>query len=133
MLCDPDQASFELDLQREMNDLLCTNTAELAPRSAVLSTLKVLQAIWSFCRKRAPNWSILKFKSRLCPHGGQQIEGEHFWETYTPVVNWRTVCLVLILSILSDLKSRQVDYVNAFTQAPANCNIFMSIPASFTV
>jgi hypothetical protein len=66
MLCDPDQASFELDLQREMNDLLCTNTAELAPRSAVLSTLKVLQAIWSFCRKRAPNWSILKFKSRLC-------------------------------------------------------------------
>jgi hypothetical protein len=69
----------------------------------------------------------------LCPHGGQQIEGENFWETYAPVVNWHTVRLVLILSLLADLKSRQIDYVNAFTQAPADCDIFMSIPPGFIV
>jgi hypothetical protein len=95
--------------------------------------LKILQSIWSFRRKRAPDWSILKYKARNCPHGGQQIEGEHFWETYAPVINWRTVRLVLTLSLLSNLQSHQVDYVNAFTQAPADCDIFMNIPPGFIV
>jgi hypothetical protein len=133
MLRDPDRPSFELDMQREMSDLLRTNTVELSHRTAVPSGLKILSSIWSFRCKRAPDWSVLKHKSRLCPHGRQQIEGEHFWETYAPVINWRTVRLVLILSLHSDLKSRQTDYVNAFTQAPADCDIFMSIPAGFIV
>lgn len=49
------------------------------------------------------------------------------------MVNWRTVRLVLILSLLGNLHSRQIDYVNAYTQAPADCNVFMHIPAGFTV
>jgi hypothetical protein len=97
MLKDPDRPSFETDMQREVSDLLRTETVEITPRSIVpYSGLKILQAIWSFRHKRAPDWSIIKYKSRLCPHGGQQIEGEHFWETYSPVINWRTVRLVLI-------------------------------------
>jgi hypothetical protein len=43
------------------------------------------------------------------------------------------VRLVLILSLLGNLNIRQIDYVNAYTQAPADCDIFMSIPASFTI
>jgi hypothetical protein len=74
-------------MQREVSDLFRTNTVELVLRASVPLGLKILSAIWSFCRKRAPDWSILKHKSRICPHGGQQIEGEHFWETYAPVVN----------------------------------------------
>ena len=76
---------------------------------------------------------VLKYKARLCPHGGKQIEGENFWATYAPVVYWRTVRLALILSLLGNLKSRQIDYVNAYTQAPADCDIFMAIPAGFSV
>lgn len=120
-------------MQREVSDLFRTNTVELFLRASVPLGLKILSAIWSFRRKRAPDWSILKHKSRICPHGGQQIEGENFWETYAPVVNWQTVRLVLILSLLADLKSRQIDYVKAFTQAPADCDIFMSIPPGFIV
>jgi hypothetical protein len=133
MLKDPDRSSFESDMQRKVSDLLRTETIEITPRSIVPSGLKILQVIWSFRRKRAPDWSIIKYKSRLCPHGGQQIEGEHFWETYSPVINWRTVRLVLILSLLSNLQSHQVDYINAFTQAPADCDIFMNIPPGFIV
>jgi hypothetical protein len=133
MLRDSDRSEFEHDMRREMSDLLRTDTVEITHRKDVPFGLKILSVMWSFRRKRAPDWSILKHKARLCPHGGQQIEGEHFWETYAPVVNWRTVRLVLILSLLSDLQSRQIDYVNAFTQAPADCDIFMSIPAGFIV
>jgi hypothetical protein len=39
----------------------------------------------------------------------------------------------LILSLLSGLKSRQVDYVSAYTQAPLDCELYMTIPPGFIV
>lgn len=43
------------------------------------------------------------------------------------------VYLTLILSLLSGLKSCQVDYVSTYTLAPLDCELFLSIPACFTV
>ena len=118
---------------REVTDLLASSTLEVIPRHTIPSDNPPLQPIWSFRRKRAPYWSILKYKARLCPNGWKQIEGINFWETYAPVVSWRTVHLTLILSLLSGLKSRQVDYVSAYTQAPLDCELFMNIPPGFII
>ena len=41
-----------------------------------------------------------------------------YFDTYAPVVNWTTVRLLLILSIIMDLESVQVDYTAAFVHAP---------------
>jgi len=125
MLQDSDRKFFEQDMRREVQDLISTGTVTIVPRPSVASWIKPLQAIWSFRRKRAPDWSILKHKARLCPHGGMQEEGVNYWHTYAPVVNWRTVRLSLILSLLSGLKSRQVDYVAAYTQAPLDCELYI--------
>jgi hypothetical protein len=102
---DPDREHFELDMQCEMTDLLSTKTIELTHRSLVPSENKPLNPIWSFRHKRAPDWTVIKHRSRICPDGGKQIEGINFWATYAPVVSWRTVHLTLILSLLSGLKS----------------------------
>jgi hypothetical protein len=115
MIKDKDRLLFEEDMRREISDLLRTQTVELICKSSLSSAITVLPCIWSFRRKRAPDWKVLKYKARLCPHGGKQIEGENFWATYAPVVYWRTVRLALILSLLGNLKSRQIDYVNAYT------------------
>jgi hypothetical protein len=80
---------------------------------------------------RAPDWSIIKYKSRLCPKGSMQVEGVNFWATYAPVISWQTICLTLILSLLSGLTSHQVDYVSAYTQAPLDCDLYMNIPVGF--
>lgn len=130
---DPDRSSFEKDMRRELSDLVASDTVEITPRSSFPFGTRVLQAIWSFRQKRAPDWSILKHKARICPHDGEQVEGLNYWDTYAPAVSWHTVRLVLVLSLLADLKSRQIDYVNAFTQAPADCDIFMNIPIGFIV
>jgi hypothetical protein len=130
---DSDRAHFEEDMRREITDLFTSDTLELFPRSSVSPDNPPLQAIWSFCRKRNPDWTIAKHRYRICPNEGQQIEGINFWETYAPVVSWRTVRLTLILSLLSGLKSRQVDYVSAYTQAPLDCELFLNIPPSFTI
>jgi hypothetical protein len=133
MIHDPDCNHFEHDMRRERSDLFASDTLEVIPRSSIPSDNKPLQAIWSFRRKRRPDWTIAKYKARLCPHGGQQIEGINYWETYAPVVSWRTVRLTLVLSLLSGLKSRQVDYVSAYTQAPLDCELFLNIPPGFSI
>ena len=37
-----------------------------------------------------------------------------FFETFAPVVSWNTVRLMLILSLILNLATRQVDYTAAF-------------------
>jgi hypothetical protein len=133
MLWDTDKEHFKQDMRREITDLLASNTLEVIPCSSIPPDNKPLQAIWSFRRKRRPDWTIMKYKARLCPHGGQQVEGINYWETYAPVVSWRSIRLTLVLSLLSGLKSCQVDYVSAYTQAPLDCKLFLNIPPGYTV
>jgi hypothetical protein len=130
---DPDKAHFEADMVREVKDFFDNDCISIVPRSDLPPGHKPLCAIWSFRRKRAPDWSIVKYKSHLCPHGGQQIEGLNFWDTYAPVVSWRTIRLCLVLSLLSNMKTCQLDYVGAFPQADADCEVYMNIPGGFIV
>ena len=60
--------------------------------------------------------------------GSQQQYGINYWETYAPLVHWSTIRMVLVLFALLQLKSRQVDYTQAFPQAPLDDDVFMRIP-----
>jgi len=48
---------------------------------------KTIMSIWSFKRKRYPDGTLNKHKARLCAHGGMQMWGQNYWETYSPVVS----------------------------------------------
>jgi hypothetical protein len=55
-------------MEKEVKGLQDNNTFNIEERSSVPPHMKVIQAIWSFRRKRLPgDWSIQKWKSRLCP------------------------------------------------------------------
>jgi hypothetical protein len=120
-------------MRREVADLIASGSATIVRRDSMPANSKAVPTIWSFCRKRAPDWSIIKWKARLCPHGGKQIEGINFSETYAPVVTWSTTRLLLILSLITGMKSRQIDYIQAYTQAPVDCEVYMHIPAQLIV
>ncbi len=62
---------------------------------------KVLLLVWAMKRKRHILLrEVYKWKARLNAHGGQQEHGINFWETYSPVVNWFSIRLLLVISIL---------------------------------
>jgi len=54
--------------------------------------------------------------------------GHDYWETYAPVASWSTIRLMLILSSILGLHSRQVDYMQAFPQAELQDPVFLCIP-----
>jgi hypothetical protein len=77
---DPERPYLVADMQREVQDLLDNECIEVVPCSSMPSGDSSLPAILSFHFKHAPDWSITKWKSRLCPHSGKQIEGLNFWD-----------------------------------------------------
>ena len=90
----------------------------------------LLNAIWSYRQKRRPDGTLLKHKSRICADGSQQEDGVDYFddEIYSPVVQWSTVRLTLLLSSLLGLKSRQIDFIQAFPQAPLDDDVYIRIP-----
>jgi hypothetical protein len=93
----------------------------------------IIASTWAFKCKRYPDGLIKKFKARFCARGDQQIKGIDFFETYAPVVQWRTIRLMFILEILLGLKSKQGDITCAFLHADLEPgeNVYVDMPLGF--
>ena len=104
----------------------------LVPKHQVLKGTKVLDTVWSMQRKRQiESQEIYKWKARLNIHGGQQIHGINYWDTYTPVITWPVICFFFILSIIEHWKTQQLDFIMAFPQAPIQTLLYMNIPKGY--
>ncbi len=104
-----------------LNDL---DAWTLVPRTP---DMKVLPSTWAFKIKRYPVGLIRKLKSRICVMGNRQTDVDPF-ECYAPVVAWSTVHTMLILSVILNLHSVQVDYTSAFCQAKVHDKIYVMQP-----
>jgi hypothetical protein len=111
----PFQAEYWKAMQVELNtlvkDFYCWGLIPCTPY------MKVISSTWALKVKRYPNGSVKKFKARFCTHGNQQKEGIIFFETWSPVVQWSTIPIVMILAALGDWKSVQCDITEAFIHA----------------
>ena len=99
----------------------------MIPRSEI-GDAKTIKAIWAFKRKRLPDGSLLKHKARLNAHGGMQVYGENYWDTYAPVVNWISIRMMLTLSVIHELYTTSIDFTLTFPQAEVDTTIYMEIP-----
>ncbi len=71
---------------------------------------------------------LLKHKAKLNAHGGIQVYGENYWDTYTPVVNLIRICMMLRLSIIHNLYMTSINFTLAFPQADVETTIYMEVP-----
>jgi hypothetical protein len=133
MFKDQDAPKFIASQAPELKGLKDLDVFDIKPMSAKPRNARLLSSIWSYRRKRSPIGIILKYKARLCVDGSQQEFGRDFWETYAPMVSWSTIRLVLLLSTILNLKSRQVDYTQEFPQAPLEDPVYMRMPQGWYV
>ena len=54
-----------------------------------------------------------------------------FFETYAPVVQWSTVRALLVMSIVLNLATQQIDFSNAFCQADIDEEVYVEMPKDF--
>jgi hypothetical protein len=85
--------------------------------------------VWQFKRKRdLRTGAIKKHKARLCLDGSKQTKGVDFWETYAPVATWNSIRVLLIMSLTLGWHTKQLDYVQAFPQAPRETQLYTKLP-----
>ena len=126
-----DKDKFEEEMEKEMERFVTKESFEIKHYKEIPKGQHILNAVWTFKRKTTPSGQVYRHRSRLCVDGSRQEEGKDYNNTYSPVVNWTTIRLLFILSLIFDLKSRQVDYVQAFPQADLKEDVYMRIPAGF--
>jgi Reverse transcriptase (RNA-dependent DNA polymerase)/GAG-pre-integrase domain len=103
-------------------------------KSKIPQNARVLPAVWAMRRKRRVlDGAIYKWKSRLNVDGGKQIQGLDYWETYAPVTSWGTIRTILVLSIINQWEIMQLDFVQAYPQAPIQAEMYMALPKGFLV
>ena len=140
----PEKVGYFKATEKEIETLETKEAWEVVERSPWMN---VLPFTWAFHCKRYPDGSIRKLKARFCVRGDKQVEGVDYFVTNAPVVNWTTVRLMLILSIILGLHTVQVDYSAAFVHAPidqdplwntfsdevtAKNGVYVSMPRGFT-
>ena len=87
-----DWPQFQIAMQTEVRAHENRKHWKLRRRSAIPIGVSVLPSVWSMKRKRRiATREIYKSKARLTAHGGKQVHGVNFWETYAPVVDWTSI------------------------------------------
>ena len=110
----PNGKEFETAMKKEIADSEKHGTWQGTLHSAIPPGSEVVPLMWAFRIKHLPNGDFDKFKARLVVRGDLQNDER---ETFAPVVKWSTIRTVLAFALKMGLKTRQIDFDNAFVQA----------------
>jgi hypothetical protein len=118
----PDREQFLKAMQREIADQSNNGNWKIIHRSAMRR------------KRRISTQEVYKWKARLNIDGSKQQKGINYWETFAPVASWPTIRMMLILATIKGWKTKQIDFVQAYTQAKAETtNLYMQVPKGFEV
>jgi len=130
----PDREKFQEAMKKECEAHYKEGNYRLVKRSELPEGATLLSCVWQMKRKRKPSTGkISKYKARMNVDGSQMIKGQYYEETYAPVVQWATIRFFISLAILSNWHTRQLDFVLAYTQADIERDLYMKLPAGFTL
>ena len=124
----PDRDHFIKAMYKELEDHIGRHHWKIVPITSVPPGKIPLPMVWSMKRKRNPIGIITKWKARLCAGGHKSIEFVDYWSTYSPVVSWSTVRLLIVLALINNWYMQSIDFVLAYPQAAIKTDIFMSPP-----
>ena len=128
----PDKEEFKKAMRKELTAHHMEGNYKLVKKSKIPKGALLLPPVWQLRRKRiTKTGEISKWKARLCIDGSRQKQGIHYEETYAPVVSWGATRFFLTLATKNNWKTRQLDFVMAFTQADVERELYMELPKEF--
>jgi len=86
---------------------------------------------WVFTRKRDKNGKVIRYKARLVAKGFAQREGVDFFETFAPVLHYKSLRVLCALVASLDLEFLQMDVPTAFLNAECKEDVYIKLPEGF--
>ena len=128
----PDRKQFLEAMLKEVRDHEDRGHWVLVPMSEVPKGQRVLPSVWSMKRKRhIKSQEVYKWKSRLNVGGHKQIKDIDYDLTYSPVIAWPTIRLMLAWCVLNGWITQQLDLVLAYPHADVERPTYMKLPQGF--
>ena len=124
----PEAAQWVQAMTEEINSLRESKTWELV---RLPDGRQAIECKWVFKTKYLPNGNIDKFKARLVAKGYTQKVGIDYSETFSPVVKFETVRIVMAISAADDLEIIQFDIKTAFLNGDIAELLYMAQPEGF--
>ena len=89
---------------------------------------KIVGCKWVFKYELGLDGQIEKYKACLAAHGFSQVEGIDYNETFVPVTKFKSIWLLLALSVCYGWEIHQMDVKSAFSNGELNEEIYMQVP-----
>jgi hypothetical protein len=129
-----DAKEFLLAAHKEYRNLIDGDIIEIIPAYLVPRGMSTFSAVWAMKRKRrVKSQEVYKYKARLNLDGSQMHPGKDYDMTYAPVASWESVRILLWLVLRHKWKTKQLDYVQAFPQAPVEGECYMRVPTGIII
>ena len=131
---EPDADQFRTAMEKEFNDQWENGNFSLKKRTDIPEDARILPSVWQMKRKRRVlTGEVYKHKARLNLDGSKQVHGLDYDRTYSPTASWPAIRLQLALTLVNNWYTRQIDYVQAFPQAPIHTTQYMKIPKGIQI
>lgn len=128
-LIDKNSERWKIAMQEEYNSLVKNNTWDLVERP---SNVVIVDNKWVYKVKDEQNNSPSIFKARLVARGFTQEYGINYYETFSPVVRFTSIRIILAIAAQKKMSIRQFDVKTAFLNGDLKENVYMEQPVGFT-
>ena len=131
-LAGPHHDEFLDAMTNKIHELEVHSILTVVKKTDIPSDSQIVPLTWAYKVKRWPSGLMRKIKARICVRGDLQTEGvEDVWETYAPVASWSSIRMLSVLALQRKWVTKQVDFSNAFVQAPLSKNVYVAMPPMF--
>ena len=131
---EPDAEQFKEAMVKEFCDQWDNENFVLKKQSEIPDDARLLPGVWAMKRKhKVLTGEVYKHKARLNLDGSKQVKDLDFDQTYSPTASWPAVRLQLALTLVHNWYTKQIDFVQAFPQAPIQVIQYMKIPKGIDI
>jgi len=123
-----DKYQWEKAMNAEMASLQANNVWELVNSP---TNRKVIGSKWIFKRKLNADGVVERYKARLVAQGCSQKYGLDYEETFSPVVRFESVRMLLAIRARHKLELHQMDVATAFLHGELTEEVYMQQPEGF--
>ena len=125
-----DKAYWKDAMEKEMKSLSVNKVWDLV---SLPKGKKVIGSKWVFKTKRNVDGNVERYKARLVAQGFSQSYGQDYDETFSPVVRFESLRMIIALSVQRSLKLHQMDVTTAFLNGELNDEVYMKQPEGYVV
>lgn len=125
----PQHRQWDTAMKEELQSLRDHDTWNIVPMSeAEQAHRRPIGCKWVYKLKLNSDGTVDRYKARLVAKGFTQREGFDFFETFAPVMMYKSLRVLLCLAAVEDLEVEQLDVKTAFLNGVMDAEVYMKLP-----